>query len=192
MTENISSIEPHPFAEDDNLLAQRLEFATTLGLEEPVSLTVLEAALRDANYARNLLASRRSSQMLTMLLRNPPPPVRPHQDSVGFSNSELLRKAAVALSHWAKTGFSVVDAQTLNRRRLACENCPNIVLAPDRLVYKLTPSEALICNKCGCKVHDKTRLPSESCPDRHPVRDGVSRWDEPWRNESAEAESARQ
>ena len=36
-----------------------------------------------------------------------------------------------------------------------------------------------VCNLCGCVVHKKIRLPTEACPDTHPVKSGLTRWDEP-------------
>jgi hypothetical protein len=160
----------------DDLLPQRTQLAATLGLEQPVPLPVLEAALRDDAYAHNLLASRRTPAMLQILLANPP---RPRTAGPRFSSAELVGRAAIAMARWARTGFSVVDEATLKRRRDACLSCPNLSEAPDRLLYRLTPGQ--ICKLCGCKVQDKTRLPTEACPERDPERSELSRWGEAFR-----------
>jgi hypothetical protein len=162
-------------AAQEELLQERLDFGRSLGLEEPVSLGVLHAALRDETYAHNLRVSSRTPALLKMLLMNPPKP----RQAPPFSTAELAGRVAEAIVRWTKTGFSVVDKATLERRRNACYSCPNLSTPPDQLAYKLTPGAGDVCALCGCKVNSKIRLPSESCPDRHPEREGETRWGEP-------------
>jgi hypothetical protein len=162
-------------AAQEELLQERLEFGRSLGLEEPVSLGVLHAALRDQTYAHNLRVSSRTPALLKVLLMNPPK----LRQAPPFSTAEIAGRVAEALVRWTKTGFSVVDEATLERRRKACYSCPNLSTPPDQLVYKLTPAGGDICALCGCKINSKIRLPTESCPDRHPEREGETRWGEP-------------
>jgi hypothetical protein len=169
------AIAPEAAAQEE-LLEERLEFGLSLGLQDPVSLKVLQASLQDETYAHNLRVSSRTPALLKMLLANPPKPL---QAPPSFSTAELAARAAEALARWAKTGFSVVDQATLERRRHACNSCPNLRSAPDQAAYKLAPGANQICVLCGCKVSLKMRMPSESCPDRHPEREGVTRWGEP-------------
>lgn len=172
---------------DGNSLEQKcLEFAQTLGLDQPVSVQVLEAALRDETYAHNLLVGRRSPAMMKVLLANPPKQKSAPSNQPQFSNVELIQKAATALLRWGKVGFSVVDQATLERRRTACMSCPNLSAPPEKLVYKLAQIDdsEKICSLCGCNVRKKVKLPSEFCPDRHPEQAGLNRWGEAWKEDT--------
>ncbi|HXD31432.1 MAG TPA: hypothetical protein VN643_09960 [Pyrinomonadaceae bacterium] len=180
------SVEVSPRVDDD-LEEKCLELGLTLGLDEPVSVQVLEAALRDEVYSHNLLASRRNPVMLKYLLANPPKARATGGEPPQFSNVELVKRAASALLRWGKVGFTVVDQPTLERRRSACLSCPHMIDPPDKLLYKLTATDESqkICDLCGCSVRKKIRLTSESCPGRHPEQEGLSRWGEPWHSETA-------
>lgn len=174
-----------PFeGDEENLEGKCLEFAETLGLDEPVSVAVLEAAISDESYAHNLMTSRRSPVMLQYLLANPPKP-RATAGQQRFSNTELVKKAATAILKWGKVGFTVVDQDTLERRRAACFSCSHLIDPPDQVVYRLTGADESqkICELCGCNVRKKIKLPTESCPDRHPDQASMNRWGEPWHSE---------
>lgn len=166
-----------------------LEFAQILGLNQSVSPEVLQAAIENDDYAHNLLVCRKDPTFLNYLLANPPKPSSPASTQIEKSNLELAEKASQALLRWAKTGFSVVDDETLERRENACLTCPNLS-DPQKLVQKLIPSKQVtqkvgqrtgnkVCNLCGCNVSKKIRIPSESCPDKHPTAVGMTRWEEP-------------
>lgn len=171
-------------------LEQRMAvFGDILEIGEPVSKQVLLGALQDANYARNLLISRRSSPHLHYLLSNPPVVALPDQEKQMPSNGKLLQKAATAMISWGKTGFSIVDEATLERRENACLECPHLV-APTRLLQKILPSGKTtaqighrtgdkVCDLCGCSLKRKIRLTSELCPSKDPARPEVTRWGEP-------------
>ena len=171
-------------------LEQRLAaFGEILEIGEPVSRQVLFGALQDANYARNLLVSRRSPPHLHYLLSNPPAVEIPDEHAQVPSNGKLLQKAGMAMINWAKTGFSIVDTATLERRETACLACPHLV-APTRLLQKILPSGKTstqighrtgdkVCDLCGCSLKRKMRLTSESCPSKDPARPEVTRWGEP-------------
>ena len=166
-----------------------LEMSQILGLSEPVSPEVLQAATEDDTYAHNLLVCRKEPAFLNYLLANPPKTINPNLVPKGQSNLELVSKASQALFRWAKTGFSVVDDETLEKRENACLVCPNLS-EPQKLVQKLISSNGVnqkigqrtgnkICNLCGCNISKKIRLPSEACPGSHPVQAGMTRWEEP-------------
>jgi len=157
-------------------LSLRVQFAESLGLQEPVSLEVLRAALQDESYARNLKVSSRTPAILKVLLANPP---KARSSAAELTAGELAGKVGRSLIQWAKTGFSVVDQATLQRRQAACKSCPHLSAPPDRAVYKLVLSDDHICDLCGCKISLKMRMPSETCPDRHPESLGMTRWGEP-------------
>jgi hypothetical protein len=157
------------------------DLADTLGLDDPVPVEVLEAAVHDETYAHNLLASRRSPSLLRHLLAHPPK-ARSDGAPPELRNGELAKRAAVALLRWGAVGFSVVDSATLERRRTACLRCPNVTGAPRARIYKLALADesSMICGLCGCSVRTKTKMPSESCPAEDPELPGTSRWGEPW------------
>jgi hypothetical protein len=194
--QNQQTLNPDPLraegslrVDDENLEEKCFEFGLTLGLDQPVAVQVLEAALRDEAYSRNLLASRRNSVMLNYLLAHPPKLRAATGESHQLSNVELVRRAATALLRWGKVGFTVVDQPTLERRRAACLSCPHLTDAPDKLLYKLSgiDESQKICELCGCSMRKKIRLTSESCPGRHPEHEDLNRWGEPIQPQEAQS-----
>lgn len=185
------------FSQVDREVQQKcLEFAEILGLNDPVPLHVLQAATEDNTYAHNLLVCRKEPAFLNYLLANPPKTRSLYVSSTSLeaipqekTNLELISKASLALLKWGKTGFSVVDDETLERRENACLACPNLS-EPQKLVQKIIPSKEInhkvgqrtgkkVCQLCGCNVSKKIRFSSESCPDKHPTEVGMNRWEEP-------------
>ncbi len=167
------------------------EFGKVLGLENAVSREVLVSALEDKTYAHNLLVSRKQPAFLNHLLANPPKlkVVEPVAEEI--SNIVLVGKVAKALVRWSKTGFSIVDDETLEKRETACLECSNLQ-SPQKLIQKMAASKKVSdkigsrildksCSLCGCNAGRKIRLPSESCPDTHPDLAGMTRWGEPIR-----------
>lgn len=153
------------------------ELGLILGLDGPVSAVVMQAALENETYARNLLICRREPRLLRQLLDHPPPLKRE-------SARELVLKGAAALANWARTGFTVVEEAVYHHRLEACQQCPNLATPPGgtRLLYAVTgvgANERAICNLCKCPVARKARLTSEGCPDSHPEKTGLTRWGEP-------------
>ncbi len=105
------------------------------------------------------------------------------------ANLELVKRAGRALWRWSKTGFATVDDETLARRENGCLGCPYLG-DPERALQKMIPAKGVtgkigertgkrVCKLCGCSVAKKMRLTSESCPDRHPIKAGLTRWGEP-------------
>lgn len=179
------------------------EFAMILGLDEPVSPEVLMAALADETYAHNLLTCRKQPAFLKHLMAHPPrsrataPAANSSAEVIETSNLELIGRAGKALLNWGKVGFAVVDDETLKRREDACLSCPNLE-EPKKLLQKLVGSTASpdkigrrmgakTCRLCGCNTSKKIRLPSESCPDKHPMSEGLTRWGEPFFENPADA-----
>lgn len=152
------------------------ELGSILGLDKPVELPVLVGALRDTEYANNLLICRNTPPFLKTLLDSPPE-YNINDIKQEKVKSELLIKASSSLARWAKTGFSIAGDEIIAKRRAACVQCPNLRAAPDNIAYKVINATA-ICSLCGCDVERKTRLSSESCPCEDGDNPGYSRWGE--------------
>lgn len=168
---------------------KRAVFGEILGLAGPVDERVLLGALADQVYARNLLVSRRDASFRDYLLAHPPAVAAADEARRPASNAELVRKAGRSLVDWARTGFSTVDLDVLERREEACLACPHLV-TPTRLLQKTTGSKRMgaqvgkrtgdkVCDLCGCNVARKIRLTSESCPGLEPGRPAYTRWGDP-------------
>lgn len=163
-------------------------FGRLLEIDRPVTKEVLFGALQNAEYARNLLIARPSPRHLDYLLANPPA-VDQLEAAASPATAALAKSAAAAMVRWARTGFSVVDDVTLQRREDACLACPHLA-APERTAQRLVASKrsegqvgrragGFVCDRCGCDVSRKIRLTSEACPDRDPDAPDRTRWGEP-------------
>ncbi|KPA95919.1 MULTISPECIES: hypothetical protein [Pseudomonas] len=148
------------------------ELGQALGLPEPVSTTVLQAALASDSYARSLLASRRTPQMLQMLLASPP---RRTSLKDEHSTVELLQRGSRSLLTWAKTGFSTTDPVEREARSEACLQCPHR-RAPGANLLQATRSELGVCGLCGCPLSRKVSMLSETCPGESTDSPGINRW----------------
>ncbi|MGE7990090.1 hypothetical protein ACQKPE_03385 [Pseudomonas sp. NPDC089554] len=165
----MTSLPLDPSQSESQLCA---ELGQALGLPEPVSATVLQAALASDSYARSLLASRRTPQMLQMLLASPP---RRTQPKDRHSTVELLQRGSQALLGWAKTGFSTTDPVEREARSQACLQCPHR-RAPGASLLQATRSELGVCGLCGCPLSRKVSMLSETCPGELPNDPGMNRW----------------
>jgi len=158
----------------------RSSFGQLLGLDEAVPETVLRHALADPLYAHHLILCKDTPIFLQQLYHEALQAEQSPVDLVDeLSTPELLGKAAKALWSWSKTGFALVDNNTYQARLEACLECPHLVDPPKSLVYKIATiknADGKICKLCGCLVSNKARLPSEDCPDSHPIRPNMSRW----------------
>jgi hypothetical protein len=148
------------------------DLAHALGLSEPVSATVLQAALASDSYARSLLASRRTPQMLQMLLASPPRRTRVKAE---HSTAELLQRGSRSLLTWARTGFSTTDPVEREARTQSCLQCPHRQ-APGASLLQATRSELGVCGLCGCPLSRKVSMLSERCPGESPDNPGSNRW----------------
>jgi hypothetical protein len=170
--------------EDSGFEEQRLEFGKILGLNGPVSRKVLFAALEDDTYVHNLMVCRRNLKFMNYLLDNPPE----NAIEMNQTDARWVDRSAKALINWGKTGFSVVDDDTLKLREDACLICPHLIdpgKRPERDFPVRKTSDGLgkrtaekICEICGCNAGSKMRRSSASCPSKHPVREGINRWGE--------------
>jgi hypothetical protein len=169
-----------------------LRLGNFLGIGKPVPAKVLLRAVNDPPFASDLIISRNMPGFLQPLFDDPKTAL--YEESLlpvkkkTKTNSELLSKAAKAFIGWGKTGFSVVDESTLERRENACLSCPNLT-DPEKTLQKLAASKlesgkigrrtgAKVCTLCGCNISKKIRLPGEACPDNHPALAGMNRWGE--------------
>jgi hypothetical protein len=170
----------------------RERLGEVLGLDRPVPLPVLLRAIDDPGFAGDLITCRGSPAFLTALFDDRRTRAyAPAAEVADASPAKLAGKAALAFARWGKAGFSTVDPETLDRREQACLACPHLG-DPQSLLQKLVPTGAVadrvgsrlgrkICTLCGCVATKKIRLPTEACPGEHPVRAGLTRWEEPAR-----------
>lgn len=160
-------------------------YGELLGLERPVTENVLYAALEDEDYARNLLLARRTPPLLELLMLQAPAKKIKTPEAPGFSNVQLIGKAAKAFIDWGKTGFSTVTDEVYEKRMTACNGCDQLSSPPDQLVYKISlkkGEDKRTCNSCGCVVSRKARLVNDTCPLADEMNPGFNRWGEPKAN----------
>jgi hypothetical protein len=167
---------------DTRLFEQRMEMAAILGLDEPVPEKVLRTALADPGYAHNLLVVRDEREYLAYLMLNPPEILMKEEKDIPVS--KLVKRATQSLVKWAGTGFSTVSNETYERRLSACNTCPNIRTpsSDQNLLYGAAGAinGKSICGKCGCVVKIKARRNTDTCPDEHPFKPRLNRWEEPY------------
>jgi hypothetical protein len=174
--------------ETDSLDDLRTRLATAIGWTEPVPVAAFVRAVSDPMYAAALITSRNTPGFLEPLL-NDPRNLRYLPAVKEISNARLAANAAKAMLQWGKSGFSVADAETIERRENACLSCEHLT-EPKKLLQKLMPAGASrdevgrrvgnrVCDMCGCQVSKKMRLPTEACPSAHQTLVGLSRWREP-------------
>jgi len=171
-----------PNAIEDRLQEQCMEMAAILGLDEPVPEQVLRAALNDSNYAHNLLVVRNEQEYLKYLLANPPKNVETQVKDIPAKT--LVKRAAKSLLKWAATGFSTVSKETYQRRTDACKTCPNLRIpsSDQNILYSIAGAvnNKSVCGKCGCVIVVKAKRSTDTCPDEHPLKPGLNRWEEPF------------
>lgn len=177
------------FNDQDTFEEQCNKFGELLRLGKPVTSEVLISAIHNENYAKNLVANKRAPVILKKLLKNPPAVKSNHRHEHHFSNKELISNAAKAMIKWSKVGFTKVDLTILEKRENTCLSCPNLV-DPEKLIQKIIAIPLVsnnigertgshVCDLCGCHVKKKIKVISEDCPDKHPTKEGYTRWDEP-------------
>jgi hypothetical protein len=164
---------------------QRARLGELLGLDEPAPADVLVSAIEDREYARNLMLCKDTPPLRDFLLQNPPLRAEPPPgEAPEKSARELLGAASKSFWAWTRSGFSVVDEETYERRFGTCLECPHLVDPPSRGLYKVigaTGSDVTskICELCGCVASRKARLPTDTCPAPHAELEGVNKWGEP-------------
>lgn len=165
-------------------------FRAIFGLDAPPA--VIQRAIADAEFEYRLLVSKDNPKYLRALFADPAneryePPAGAAPAPARRSDVELIGRAAKALAAWGASGFTTVDAETYARRTAACEACPHLRAAENRLVYRLTGTDSkkrAVCDLCGCQVQRKARMATESCPGAHPEDPSLTRWGEPMHREA--------
>jgi hypothetical protein len=184
-------VEEHSIIEvTDSLSDLCSKFGKLLGKEEPVDASVLIHAINEPGYGINLVTYKNTPDSLNKLLHDPAN--KQYETTVeqtkSISNIELIKKAATSFILWSKIGFLVVSNEILEKREDACLRCPHLT-DPYKTLQKMIPSKKLtsnigerigkkVCGVCGCNLQNKLRLSSESCPQKNPEKENVTRWDE--------------
>ncbi len=81
--------------------------------------------------------------------------VKVEKENLTQSTSELLGKFTSAMTNWARKGFKIADAETLEKRKSICSICEYW----DATAYLGYGK----CRKCGCSSA-KLKLETEHCP----------------------------
>jgi len=158
------------------------EFGAMLGLDGPVAPAVFAKAVNDPDYARNLILCREAPAfrdfLIAQAVASAPPADRPAGE---HGDLELAAKAAKSFWEWTRSGFATLTADEYAARFAACLACPNLVAAPERLIYRLAGAEGAadrqrVCALCGCVAARKAKFPHEHCPGVDPTRPGYNRW----------------
>ena len=157
-----------------------------LGVDVPVCVAV--RAAHDARYLYYLMRVRTNPAWLGDVLRVAQVEATP-QDTVAIAPSasgigiglSYLRSLARA----AAGGFQQVLESDFARRWESCQRCPNLITAPESLLYHLgrklitRPSEdQRVCSLCGCFAFAKAKKATEGCPAVDPLTPGFTRWGE--------------
>jgi hypothetical protein len=157
-------------------------FGELINLEGPAPGPVVRRAFADERYAFYLLLTRDAPGLRRALLEDPRNDAYADTDASQGSQLELVGRAAKALARWSTSGFTQVDEATFERRWAACQACPRLVEAPDRVVYKgmtILAGDRRVCSACGCVARAKARIPTEHCPVADPSDASRDRWGEP-------------
>jgi len=146
-----------------------------LGLDQPVTPKVFIAAVKNEEYAHNLLVSRKTKPFLNHLLASPPE-VQGFQSEAEHSTKELLSSACKAIIKWAKTGFTKTSEEEIQRRFNACSKCDHIITEKSHShIHNLLNTKAR-CGLCGCDIDKKIRLNNETCPGKDTKNPGYNFW----------------
>ena len=155
-----------------------------LGLSGPAPVAATRRALSEALYAKALWSSRKIPALRDQLLAA--------ADQMRISGSadntpttaQLVGKSIKGALKWGMEGLKPAEPWVIQRRLAACLACPHNVPAPDKLVYRgakvVVGKDATICDACHCLVNTKAAISTELCPEKHPDRPGLSRWEEAW------------
>jgi hypothetical protein len=154
-----------PFDEQE---AFRQQIAEQLSISPSrLSNALLGRIARDPLFLHHLIICKNNPELVELLFHEAETFQSPSRSKL--TNRQLLKRASVAVSHWAATGFRRVSEEEYQRRLSVCASCDHQINAPkDKFLYKLlsTASEhPKICNLCGCMLTKKARLVSEKCPD---------------------------
>jgi hypothetical protein len=170
----------------DDVTETRELLRAELGVDVP--FCVAERAARDARYLYYLMSVRSNPAWLGDVLRaaqvEAAPPARaavaPRTSGIGVGLSYLR-----SLARAAAGGFQQVSESDFARRWESCQRCPNLITAPEGLLYHLgrklitRPGEdQRVCSLCGCFAIAKAKKATEGCPAEDPLTPGFTRWGE--------------
>ncbi|TDC94552.1 hypothetical protein [Actinomadura sp. 7K507] len=159
-----SGIEELGWLEDwDEVRARLGELA---GLDGPAPAAVTRRALEDRAFGFYLLFARESPTLKKALLEDPRNAAYERAAEKAPTTS-LLGTAAKAFARWGAAGFKRLDAAAYDARWRTCLACPELVEAPDRLVYNgltILADDSRVCSACGCVAAKKAAVPTEGCP----------------------------
>ncbi|WP_246799199.1 hypothetical protein [Rhizobium leguminosarum] len=168
--------------------AARTRLGAMLNLSGPAPSDVLQRAIEDRIYARYLIMLREAPNLQKRLVDSvrsggwQPKSVSTPEPEVQ-SSIQLAAKAAKALGKWGASGFRKLDSAEFEARWAICQACPNLMPAPQRIVYQglkiLSSEDQRVCGKCGCTAKAKAHLSTETCPDIHPDDPTRTRWGQP-------------
>jgi hypothetical protein len=157
-------------------------------LPGPAAPEVTNRAIKDPNFAKALLASRKVPALRAHLLARPenanfhPDQPEPHRTP---SIAKLAGKAAAATLKWGMEGLKHAKPWVIERRLAACNACEFAAAAPETLMYNgakvVVGKDARICMACDCLINTKAAMASESCPKQDPANPELSRWGETWK-----------
>ena len=185
---------PHCAASEDETndtnhyrFTNKQELTALLGLGETVSDRAYFRAVNDRTYLHNLLCSRGTPLLETLLndtgdYFSDKQPINHKNTKVNRSPDKLLLRFAKSMIKWGKSGFAKVDEATYNRRLAACSTCNLLSSVPNQFLYKLVKNKhghSGICASCGCIVSKKALIATDTCPEKHPGKPGINRWGEP-------------
>lgn len=121
---------------------------------------VLEKLREDPTLTYHLGVCAADPEMLSLFLG------RLAGDS-GRGNAVLALSALRAYGNWLVSGRRTISDTDYVHRVEACEKCPHSGPPTEALLHRLAQlsGTSRICTICGCDVHRKARLPTESCPD---------------------------
>ncbi len=161
---------------------------TLIGLPGPAKPEVTNRALKDPDFAKALIASRKIPALRALLLSQPGNanfhPDHPEPDRTP-STMELTGKAIAATLKWGMEGLKHAKPWVIEKRLTACKVCEFAADAPDTLIYNgakvVVGKQARICTLCSCLINTKAAMASESCPKQDATNPELSRWGEAWR-----------
>ncbi|MEM8629765.1 MAG: hypothetical protein AAGF74_00880 [Pseudomonadota bacterium] len=168
-----------------------------LGLDGPIPVQAAQRALLDPDYVRAVLAVRFIPRLRDQFLNNPETArVRGKADrsipaDPKRSSAAIATKAAGAVLKWGMDGLEVAQPWVIERRLAACNACEFNAPAPDSLLYRgakvVVGQDAKICTKCDCLTNTKAAISSENCPEKDPKDPTMSKWQEPWKEDTRQA-----
>ena len=119
--------------------------------------SVLHKCIEDTAFLSDVLMCWKDDFMYSLVLKQIP-------STNTISDTELLKTSSKSVIKWIKGGMKFSSETIYNERLLACNSCEHSSLPSSSLLYKISRS-VKICKLCGCDIHKKAKLLTETCPD---------------------------